>query len=128
MRASEKKELEKFSKSRDKNDRATVDQVLDPRTLIVLHKWIKGGSLTELWGCISTGKEANVYHGYRKALEKEPITDDRGVLRTEKEGGQVFGGNGEVHFAIKVFKTSILVFKDRSKYVEGEFRFRKQKA
>ena len=27
--------------------------------------------------------------------------------------------------AIKVFKTSILVFKDRDKYVTGEFRFRK---
>jgi len=25
---------------KDKNDRATVDQVLDPRTLIVLHKLI----------------------------------------------------------------------------------------
>ena len=28
-------------------------------------------------------------------------------------------------FAVKVFKTSILVFKDRDKYVTGEFRFRK---
>lgn len=28
-------------------------------------------------------------------------------------------------FAIKIFKTSILVFKDRERYVEGEFRFRK---
>jgi len=26
---------------KDKNDRATVDQVLDPRTLIVLHKMVK---------------------------------------------------------------------------------------
>ncbi len=26
---------------------------------------------------------------------------------------------------MKIFKTSILVFKDRSQYVEGEFRFRK---
>ena len=28
-------------------------------------------------------------------------------------------------FAIKIFKTSILVFKDRERYVSGEFRFRK---
>jgi serine/threonine-protein kinase RIO1 len=27
--------------TKDKNDRATVDQVLDPRTLIVLHKLIQ---------------------------------------------------------------------------------------
>ena len=28
------------------------------------------------------------------------------------------------HRAIKIYKTSILVFKDRDKYVSGEFRFR----
>ena len=28
-------------------------------------------------------------------------------------------------FAIKIFKTSILIFKDRERYVTGEFRFRK---
>jgi serine/threonine-protein kinase RIO1 len=27
--------------TKDKNDRATVDQVLDPRTLIILHKLIQ---------------------------------------------------------------------------------------
>lgn len=27
--------------------------------------------------------------------------------------------------AIKIYKTSILVFKDRERYVTGEFRFRK---
>mmetsp|Transcript_15707 Transcript_15707/g.24116 ORF Transcript_15707/g.24116 Transcript_15707/m.24116 type:complete len:244 (+) Transcript_15707:425-1156(+) len=30
-----------------------------------------------------------------------------------------------LEFAIKIFKTSILVFKDRERYVSGEFRFRK---
>ena len=29
-----------------------------------------------------------------------------------------------LEFAIKIFKTSILVFKDRERYVSGEFRFR----
>ena len=28
-------------------------------------------------------------------------------------------------YAVKVFKTSILIFKDRERYVSGEFRFRK---
>ena len=32
------------------------------------------------------------------------------------------GDEGEV--AIKVYKTSILVFKDRDKYVSGDYRFR----
>lgn len=30
-----------------------------------------------------------------------------------------------MEFAVKIFKTSILVFKDRERYVSGEFRFRK---
>jgi RIO kinase 1 len=30
-----------------------------------------------------------------------------------------------LEYAIKIFKTSILVFKDRERYVTGEFRFRK---
>jgi len=29
------------------------------------------------------------------------------------------------HLAIKIYKTSILVFKDRDKYVTGEYRFRR---
>jgi len=54
-------------------------------------------AIYEVNGCISTGKEANVYHA---------ITED-----------------GE-HRAIKIYKTSILVFKDRDRYVSGEYRFR----
>lgn len=30
-----------------------------------------------------------------------------------------------IEFAVKIFKTSILVFKDRERYVSGEFRFRR---
>ena len=81
---------------RDKQDRATVEQVLDPRTRMILFKMINSNVIHEINGCISTGKEANVYHA---------SSDD---------------GN----MAIKIYKTSILVFKDRDKYVTGEFRFR----
>eukprot|EP00405_Crypthecodinium_cohnii_P043018 CAMPEP_0206553428 /NCGR_PEP_ID=MMETSP0325_2-20121206/16627_1 /ASSEMBLY_ACC=CAM_ASM_000347 /TAXON_ID=2866 /ORGANISM="Crypthecodinium cohnii, Strain Seligo" /LENGTH=616 /DNA_ID=CAMNT_0054053405 /DNA_START=72 /DNA_END=1922 /DNA_ORIENTATION=- len=77
--------------------RATVDQVLDPRTMLVLSKFLKAGIFEEIHGCISTGKEANVYYAT--------------------------GQNGR-ELAVKVYKTSILVFKDRARYVEGEFRFR----
>ena len=44
-----------------------------------------------------SGKEANVYHA----------STPNGIDR-----------------AVKIYKTSILVFKDRDKYVNGEFRFR----
>ncbi|XP_043464414.1 serine/threonine-protein kinase RIO1-like [Leptopilina heterotoma] len=82
---------------KDKHDRATVEQVMDPRTRKILFKMLTQGIISVMNGCISTGKEANVYHA------------------TSKTG---------VDFAIKIYKTSILHFKDRDKYVTGEFRFR----
>ncbi|CDW91407.1 serine threonine-protein kinase rio1 [Stylonychia lemnae] len=96
---------------KDKNDRATVDQVLDPRTLIVLHKMVKNQKLDQIYGCLSTGKEANVY------LAEGHMDLDTMELKNPAEYKR--------EFAIKIFKTSILVFKDRERYVEGEFRFRK---
>jgi RIO kinase 1 len=85
--------------------------VLDPRTLIVLHKMIKNEKLDIVYGCLSTGKEANVYlaEGSMDLTTMEKIAPN-----AEKK-----------HFAIKIFKTSILIFKDRERYVSGEFRFRK---
>ncbi len=82
---------------KDKSQRATVDQVLDPRTRLLMLKFVKNETLHEINGCISTGKEANVYHATDKFNR---------------------------HFAVKVYKTSILVFKDRDRYVTGEHRFR----
>lgn len=86
-------------KVKDKSDRATVEQVMDPRTRMIIFKMIQRGIINELNGCISTGKEANVYHSSHQHDDKH----DR---------------------AVKVYKTSILTFKDRDKYVTGEFRFR----
>ncbi|XP_063705958.1 serine/threonine-protein kinase RIO1 [Culicoides brevitarsis] len=84
-------------RSKDKQDRATAEQVMDPRTRMILFKLLNRGMISEINGCISTGKEANVYHATSKTGED---------------------------FAIKIYKTSILVFKDRDKYVSGEYRFR----
>jgi RIO kinase 1 len=91
------------ARDKDKADRATTEQVLDRRTQMILLQLINRGVISEIHGVISTGKEANVYHAMAEAADEhaEPI-----------------------HRAVKVYKTSILVFKDRAKYVEGEFRFR----
>lgn len=89
---------------KDRADRATSEQVLDPRTRMLLLQMINRGIVSEIHGCVSTGKEANVYHAL--------TTDD-----SEEDAAPV-------HRAIKVYKTSILVFKDRDKYVTGEYRFR----
>lgn len=42
---------------KDKADRATNEQVLDPRTRVILYKMIGRGLLQEINGCVSTGKE-----------------------------------------------------------------------
>jgi RIO kinase 1 len=69
-------------------DRATVEQALDPRTRLVLFKLLNKGLFTAIHGCVSTGKEANVYCA---------------------------SAEGSADLAVKVFKTSILVFKDRDR-------------
>jgi RIO kinase 1 len=56
---------------------------------MILYKLLNKGVIKEIHGCVSTGKEANVYHG---------------ILDTDEE------------IAVKIYKTSILVFKDRDKY------------
>jgi RIO kinase 1 len=89
------KEYLRGFRNKDKSDRATVDQVLDPRISKIIYKLVNKGEINEIHGCISTGKEANVYYA-----------------------------KGSKEFAIKIYKTSILIFKDRERYIAGEFRFR----
>ncbi|GAM28915.1 hypothetical protein SAMD00019534_120910, partial [Acytostelium subglobosum LB1] len=98
VREIKKKDDKQGIRIADKENRATTEQVLDPRTRLMLFKMINKGVISEINGCVSTGKEANVYHA---------------VTATGEER------------AIKVYKTSILVFKDRDRYVTGEFRFRR---
>jgi len=98
LKDSEARELSNFVPRKDKKDRATVELVLDPRTRVILVKMLKNNFITEINGCISTGKEANVYHALTPTGES---------------------------LAIKIYKTSILIFKDRERYIEGEFRFRR---
>lgn len=45
--------------SKDKSDRATTEQVLDPRTRLVLLKMLGRGLLELVEGCVSTGKEVS---------------------------------------------------------------------
>ena len=48
-------------KHNDKSDRSTSEQVLDQHTRTILSKFLRKGQLSQINGCISTGKEANVY-------------------------------------------------------------------
>ncbi|KAE8229046.1 hypothetical protein CF326_g5996 [Tilletia indica] len=115
---------------RDKADRATLQQVLDPRTLVILFKMLQRQLIERVNGCVSTGKEANVYHASVPAPSLQatssnaaigganhaPLSEDQ--IQAQKEHAHKHG------YALKIYKTSILVFKDRDRYVSGEFRFR----
>ena len=96
-------ETKKRTLHTSRDDRATSEQCLDPRTRLMLFKMLSSGILDVIDGCLSTGKEANVY--YAKAGKKS--------------------NSGITEYAIKIYKTSILVFKDRDKYVSGEHRWRR---
>ena len=101
------KDLKNMYRAKDKSDHGTIEQCIDPRISRIIEKYKKRGQITEFNGCVATGKEANVYHAR-----------GRGV----KEEGEGLDPNREL--AIKIYKTSILIFKDRERYITGEFRFR----
>ena len=64
---------------------------------MILLKMINQNIIYQVNGCVSTGKEANVYHALTESGE---------------------------HRAIKIYKSTILNFKNRDQYVTGEYRFR----
>lgn len=109
--------------ARDKLDRATVEQVLDPRTRMILFRLLSRNRLRTLDGCVSTGKEANVY--YATAASDPNAIADSTATYPPNPGLLAHDFSPDAGVAVKVFKTSILQFKDRERYVAGEFRFRR---
>ncbi|OII75365.1 uncharacterized protein cubi_01886 [Cryptosporidium ubiquitum] len=131
-RASDEKGQKHRSRGLTRDTRATVMQALDGRTMLMLERAKKRGVFSNMYGTISTGKEANVYRGTTffddlKLYGSELFTrnclsqEDLDVIDEIEKSADL----NYVNRAIKVFKTSVLTFKDRSKYVEGEFRFRR---
>lgn len=94
----------KTSKNKDKSDYAIVEKVIDKKTERLFEKWQKLELIDSVQGCISAGKEANVYYAPKGQLAE-----------SDKD------------FAIKVYKVETMVFRDREEYIDGEFRFRKGK-
>lgn len=91
-------EYTKRTKQRDKKDLSTTQQVFDRKTLSILNKFVVNNIFTQLDECISTGKEAVVFNATNPT--------------------------GERNYAVKVYKTMVMDFKDREEYISGEYRFR----
>ncbi len=87
------------SERREKSseDRKTYDEVFDKSTLLILYKMITKGVITTLDYPISTGKEGNVF--------------------------RATGEKGEP-YAVKIYRTSTSTYKNLTKYITGDPRFR----
>ncbi|EDO17323.1 hypothetical protein Kpol_1062p31 [Vanderwaltozyma polyspora DSM 70294] len=136
--------------NKDKANRATVENVLDPRTMRFLKALTNRGVISAFNGCLSTGKEANVYHAFAGDGTSSRNTDVKvedlvklTSVEVNQDSEEDNGDNNNVadidgskpegvelrkEYAIKIYKTSILVFKDRERYVDGEYRFRNSRS
>ncbi|KAG0679029.1 protein kinase rio1 [Kluyveromyces marxianus] len=133
--------------NKDKANRATVENVLDPRTMRFLKSMVNRGIISDFNGCLSTGKEANVYHAFAGNHEERHLpvvgqdpetvedTDTTEINTPEtsqpvqiSQTAQTAETKNRKEYAIKIYNTSILVFKDRERYVDGEFRFRNSRS
>lgn len=123
---------------KDKSDRATKDRVLDSKTLIILEKLQKRNILFDLEGCISSGKEANIYKAKIRRTPKckfikrsdteteihDDIADAGRTDDTVTKDSVLLPISGEENVAIKIFRTSILEFRNRNVYITNEIRFK----
>ncbi len=79
-------------------ERATLEEVFDKATLMVIYQLLNSGILYELHGVVNAGKEARVYWG------------------KNKEGKDL---------AVKIYLTASAEFKKGMlKYIEGDYRFK----
>ncbi len=80
------------------SERATLEEVFDQSTRMVLYHFLTSGTLNEVNGVVSSGKEARVYWG------KNKLGEDR---------------------AVKIYLTSSAEFKKGMlMYIEGDYRFK----
>ena len=83
------------------SERATMEEVFDQATLMVIYHFLSSGVLDEVHGVINAGKEARVYWGKNK-------------------GGK--------ELAVKIYLTASAEFKKGMlKYIEGDYRFKSVK-
>ncbi len=75
--------------------RKISEGVFDRSTLMSLYKASRAGYFDELQGIISTGKESNVYYGFR----------------------------GDMEVAVKIYAVEASDFKNMEKYIVGDHRF-----
>ncbi|KAL6121857.1 hypothetical protein NUSPORA_01172 [Nucleospora cyclopteri] len=126
------KEHKVEKRRKDPSDFATVDKVLDNKSVKILTSLQNRKKLFNLSGSISTGKEASIFTGMSILNLNSKFTDSNSDENKEKTADlKKYSFSLEnssepinlIPVAIKIFKTSTMFFKDRSKYIENEKRF-----
>ena len=84
-------------REKDRDTLKVIESVFDFQTSMLIVKLMNKKIIKDIGFCVSTGKEANVYHG--------------------------FGYKGE-ELAIKIYRTTTAEFKRNWMYVEGDPRFK----
>ncbi|AFM98326.1 putative RIO kinase [Encephalitozoon hellem ATCC 50504] len=114
------KETRGEKRRKDKSDRATVDKVLDKKTLKVLEKLEDRGKLSNLEGSLCTGKESNVYLAEASTALCSKFIKNKYVEAEEADNLEQM-----IPVVVKIFKTSIMSFRDRERYIRSEKRFQR---
>ncbi|XP_055944116.1 serine/threonine-protein kinase RIO3-like [Argiope bruennichi] len=103
LRTYSKAESKRGQRLHEKKEKSTAEKALDEKTHLILYKLVNNQMLESLTGCISTGKEACVYHAWSGLPEEESPSPE---------------------FAIKVYKTTLNEFQNRDQYIKDDHRFR----
>ncbi|KAJ8378164.1 hypothetical protein AAFF_G00245500 [Aldrovandia affinis] len=96
-------EQRRSARLHEKKEHSTAEHAVDPRTRLLMYKMVNAGILENINGCISTGKEAVVFHADGGSLEDKTIPEE---------------------CVLKVFKTTLNEFKNRDQYTTDYYRFK----
>nr|KAG5699945.1 hypothetical protein BaRGS_018244 [Batillaria attramentaria] len=97
-------ETRRGARHTEKKLHSTAEKAVDENTRIMLYKMLNSGLLESIGGAIAGGKESVVFHAHGGSFEDKEVPRE---------------------VAIKVFKTTLMDFKVREKYVHGDHRFSK---
>uniref|UniRef100_A0A1I7X8N6 non-specific serine/threonine protein kinase n=1 Tax=Heterorhabditis bacteriophora TaxID=37862 RepID=A0A1I7X8N6_HETBA len=132
-----KADTKRSHKLKDKEEKATMNISVDAITRLTLFKWINQGVFDRVEGVVATGKVStdeqkqiiNISYSDTKLVEihiqdKVPYIFQTYLFKESAVLHAIKGNNDGEHIVIKVYKTSLTEFKNRSEYVDNDFRFK----
>uniref|UniRef100_A0A915DN59 Uncharacterized protein n=1 Tax=Ditylenchus dipsaci TaxID=166011 RepID=A0A915DN59_9BILA len=131
LKACSKAESKRQVRLKDKEEKASNNSSsVDAVTRLILFKWINNGEIDRIEEVIAVGKESAVLHavsdcGLAINQQKDDANKcdaDFTVAKIKTETASSSAASKPVHYAIKVYKTTLTGFKNRSEYVKDDFR------